>query len=172
VVSLLLCIATVVLWARSYWHGDMLTLLRRGATEPRVAQYSVYSGRGLIYLSKFTYLFGTVESATRFGPHSGYSVGSIDPTDVKLDGRGVLVARFGSQPSAGLAYAIIPDWWIALALFLPCLIWLVRSSLRRRRRRSRAAAGCCPACGYDLRASADRCPECGAPLGSKVEKRA
>lgn len=32
-----------------------------------------------------------------------------------------------------------------------------------RRRRKRKQVGCCPECGYDLRATSGRCPECGTP---------
>jgi hypothetical protein len=44
-----------------------------------------------------------------------------------------------------LLAAIFPGLWLALCV--------------RNRRRPRA--GCCRACGYDLRASPERCPECG-----------
>jgi predicted amidophosphoribosyltransferase len=60
-------------------------------------------------------------------------------------------------------------WFVILLFALLPLVAGVRLA-RRRRRARRLAAGCCIACGYDLRASPERCPECGraadAPVGA------
>jgi hypothetical protein len=56
----------------------------------------------------------------------------------------------------------VPNWLVLmLALATPLLWW------RRRVRANRVrAAGCCLACGYDLRGgpAGTSCPECGAPI--------
>ncbi len=55
----------------------------------------------------------------------------------------------------------MPLWLLALLLaILPIRAFLIPAAAVWRRRR-RIRRGCCPSCGYDLRASANRCPECG-----------
>ena len=49
----------------------------------------------------------------------------------------------------------MPNWFVMTPAALAIVILL-------RRARRRVGPGCCPSCGYDLRASPARCPECGA----------
>ena len=53
---------------------------------------------------------------------------------------------------------VAPYWAIAGVLGVLPLAWAVHWRLQR----GRVKAGCCVACGYDLRATPERCPECGA----------
>jgi hypothetical protein len=55
----------------------------------------------------------------------------------------------------------LPYWLLWLLLSFPALVAL-KSWLRGCQK-----PGCCPRCGYDLRATPDRCPECGAPSIAK-----
>jgi len=52
---------------------------------------------------------------------------------------------------------VVPYWVLILLLSPPVLIRLGRSIQSRKR----TETGCCPSCGYDLRATPERCPECG-----------
>jgi hypothetical protein len=83
----------------------------------------------------------------------------------------------GSKPDGAVVYwiLIVPHWWIAIFAGILPLCWISAFLLRRARKRLRCRKpGCCPTCGYDLRATPERCPECGwtgekpasEPLGS------
>ncbi len=67
--------------------------------------------------------------------------------------------RLGFKSYSGPTHTnvCVPYWSLELAATVLPGVWMVRWNRRRRR----LAAGCCVACGYDLRASIGRCPECG-----------
>jgi hypothetical protein len=137
--SLVLCVATVSLWVRSYWAADRIERYDKvgsmtlGSRDGALGFWrdSDWSGatRGIYYRK--------VESEW---PFSGTMTFSAH-------------VRYGTQ-----LRVILPHWVLAL-LFAMLSAFCFRSAVRSRRRHRE---GRCPACGYDVRATPDRCPECGA----------
>jgi hypothetical protein len=184
-VSLGLCVATYLLWVRSYWAADYLrvTNVYGRVHRPERKFIDLISAHGGIMLywgrradSTYPSKFGSIEAYAR---HLGWGQGwrvqwesSRDPTAVQYPYFGESGKRgFGVQVSSiydDVSAPDVPSYWIArwivfphaaavlLTLPLP-IIWAYRSARRRRRLRH----GLCPACGYDLRASPQKCPECG-----------
>ena len=68
----------------------------------------------------------------------------------------------GRGPTPPRTWVLIFPYWCALLLLTLPTIGLLRLTFVTRRRDHRLLAGCCAACGYDLRATPERCPECGA----------
>jgi hypothetical protein len=148
-VSLLLCVATVVLWVRSYstrdafgWAGEH----REGG--------SLHSYRGsILYTSPGTFN-GYEAHPAEPDEFEGFSTNATQ----RWEGCGFAILRAPTRPWA-MRYElfVMPDWFLVLLQLAVPLAWLIG----HRRRRRRARSGLCSNCSYDLRASRDRCPECG-----------
>jgi hypothetical protein len=157
-VSLVLCVAMVVEWVRSY---SRTTSFERDARAYNGAE--AYTWRCVLRPGRLTLSYGmrsrggpaaviydaTDEDAARYDP--GLDVGTTH--------LGFGAEWWHSPPEMADQFnraVSIPYW--ALAIFCAVgPIW----SLRRRISRRVDDRVLCPACGYDLRATPDSCPECG-----------
>ncbi len=163
--SLLFCIASVVMWVRSYWRHDMRVEEHGWQTN------SIASVRGTI---RFFRLWTPRQYAPAERPPRWHSraASRSDAIDAWYQSRssqwhaaGFEViegdyregAFFAGEPPYPYRVIVIPHWSLALLTALAPARQL--NALRISRRRRRRAL--CPACGYDLRATPGRCPECG-----------
>ena len=166
--SIVLCVATVVLWVRSRNHLDRVSALNRRRGE--LAFLSAHGGFSVIVQRRDAFTGDAYEphKATLWSPHisSGPEPGfGIDePTvwgfrwDVEtMPTEWALVDGGHGTFRTTLRSLRVPYWAIASVLGLPACLAVARA--RRRKRRSEGRL--CSACGYDLRATPDRCPECG-----------
>ena len=172
--SLLLFVAVVVLWVRSYrlgYSGEFIGFLesRHTETSETVWYAGVYSSHGRfgLGLTQFDVAPGEpnrhhfkegkrVVWGDQFcwerhpftrSPAASRSWTGVDMRLTWRDPTGETISR-------GVA---IPHYPLVVAsAVLPAAVF--RHSLRRYRRRR---AGRCVECAYDLRATPDRCPECG-----------
>jgi hypothetical protein len=180
-VSLLLFVATVIMWVRSY---------------PTTAGGETFSAVGPIGIEVQSLRGGLLIEASRGWPGNlilrhggpferarrwavaGWSVmktAVIRPIalgSVRV-GRGradvAVPDVYGSERQMTYYWVQLPHWLAAMLLAIMPAIFLIRW-LRQRRSARRAAAGLCAACGYDLRATPHQCPECGAVAGISEPK--
>jgi hypothetical protein len=77
-------------------------------------------------------------------------------------------SAFPARTLAVLPLQIIPVGLGLDALLYAAALAALRFGVRWARARFRRRPGCCPQCGYDLRASQVRCPECGRSIDAPV----
>ena len=185
-VSLLLFVAVVVMWVRSYLVGERLAresyVIVDGESRGRWTTVTSAAGRlwwthrwsatdDVEYAADVARLFPggraeiwymTVKPPTLSAPQQDgwrYQFLGFDVgrrTDSPSQ-------RFGRNPQTYYwqreVWVVIPYPFLAvMAGIIPAA--RIASALRRRARTKRRP-GLCPACGYDLRATPRRCPECG-----------
>jgi hypothetical protein len=167
--SLLLCAATCVLWARRHHNVDDILAFEHGKAQwnlvfssermavnndPQVALEEAlltgaYNRRNEILI-------------VRVGLEYKYDAAQRDKSalDHRLAAANEAVRRIETNPATLARGYSVPYWaFIVTFLSLPVVSAIVLISGKRR-------SGCCLVCGYDLRASKDRCPECGTPIQS------
>ena len=154
ILSLLLVLASIALWVRSYRKCDSI----RWAQNDQWRSCTCSRGR-VLHLRARRLIPPNLNMNFRF--LSQPATPNVE-TDQWLVKDFVRFAGFaygtGSAPDyTGRAF-VIPLWFTTLLFAVPPILWFRAWRRRRRTRRQ----GLCLNCGYDLRATPDRCPECGA----------
>jgi hypothetical protein len=151
--SLLLCVASVVMWVRS---GDIVDAYV--AYDDHGVGRGITSMRGqLIYSKVWVNNPRPAHTLTRSS-----AISAVADSDWGFLGFFYNDTRgshgFGNFYSRWIKLCV-PYWALTLASAVLPVIGgrrVLRMLVRRRR-----GPGLCPVCGYDLRATPDRCPECG-----------
>jgi hypothetical protein len=170
-VSLLLCVATLSAWARSYFRVARVSYNENDAGTYRLWYAASVFGR-IEYYAGSTPGFRPGEIIVAV---SGWSCSARPVRHViKSDRPSYFLKPDGQFASGfflgfGFAKAVMKAGGTQRALWLPhwslVLLFAILPALRLRaaiRSRELRRVGLCPKCGYDLRATPDRCPECGA----------
>jgi hypothetical protein len=176
IISLLLCLATAVLWVRSYFKGDHFGRMISSDTPQRFRWtiQSVQIGKGGVGWHQIVWSAPPSMRSSdpnlirdmpmnHLRPPPSYP-DFTNPADSPRRNKTFLGFKldrdFGGFPKGATfrrTIIIVPFWSVALLCFLLASPWLIH--LYRHYRR--AKLGFCTHCGYDLRASSEICPECG-----------
>jgi hypothetical protein len=167
--SLVLCVATVALWVRSYRLADVVGWTGRD----RVAVATSDRGRLTVGAVTVPATWVAALAAHRGWDRSTRPAGTADvgPTLARYPGtrrhwhalgfRWFVSDGGQGQASLGSADAALPQRVVAVPHWATALAFAAAPAWRFGRRSRRPRPGVCPACGYDLRAIPERCPECG-----------
>ena len=175
--SLLLCVAVVVLWVRSYFTADQFGRCYRSVDSGWLCDrsYGLFSDGGVVAFADYRLAVAVPgyhrwhpETPLVFSPSSGW-IDNPSPVAFRTDGDNPLFGfLYRHQTTLGATpgeeerkhYLGVPYWFLAVLTAGPAVHHL-GVPLRRQLARRRDRLGLCPSCGYDLRATPGRCPECG-----------
>jgi hypothetical protein len=158
--SLLLCIASAVLWIATPHLSRKTRTLHTGAHLWTLHTSGTYFG---LEVQGGTLLPGGGFRAPK-GQH--WDTSWANPTH-----RLPLGFAYGinppNDPTAAPYFHIVGPWYwpVIFTAVLP-LIWLAMFVRDRRKRRREQQLHLCPKCGYDLRATPTGCPECGTSVAT------
>src|SRR5947209_17435884 len=152
--SLLLCLATIALWVRSYWLHE--EVVRRSPDRQVTMLLLLNSTWGELGIG--IDFFETVSpwpkwNYSRFASSSDSRIRTVRN---KVGVQVVAILGFGylqaNKPNGSTHWIFFPHWFLALLLAIAPALHL-RNILRTRRRNR---IGLCQRCGYDLRAPPGR----------------
>ena len=168
VLSLLLCVATLALWVRSY-SRQYIIRYKGGLTNDAFRTWWIQSVVGELEISAWDRMgisYSPQGIGWTFVSQEAHPLMTLRETERDLTSpsdprQSMWFLGFGflllDQEHSALRGIAIPHWFLALLYaILPALH--LRATIRSRRLRR---IGHCPRCGYDLRATPQRCPECG-----------
>jgi hypothetical protein len=175
-VSLVMMLAMVALWVRSYWVGDNLerynttrtyfgsALGRLGITVVHPRKWDTFTGDGTWHLRHPLLRQGfSLDVPAPPYARRAWRVLGFGYADVGFDPN----PHFGSENSP-YQQVVIPHWFVVLMTAVApawCGWRMFRSAWRKSR------PGTCAVCGYDLRATPERCPECGTAVAQRARRR-
>lgn len=124
--------------------------------------YEATVQRGTLWLGHFA------RKSSTWGFHVTYRGGSENWRYHFFVGGSRYSEALGFGHAVGPRWKVIkiPLWAVAIVVFLPTAVLMLRPQWMVRRRRRR---GHCIRCGYDLRASPSECPECGLNVKASAE---
>ena len=182
--SLLVGVALIVAWVGAQWSAHSVTWQRVHQPTNSWRAFTVMGDTSGIYVSWQRKDFLAPGEALAYARDQHLALGFFHNTGAPQ--RNPFAGRDSFMSRIGFGYQMLTPtrdsgwvgtyrgrwrrghvpYWAMIAAFLGAGVPAVRAWVTRRRRMRRVAAGCCPGCGYDLRATPDGCPECGAAAAS------
>ncbi len=149
---LVICVAEVALWVRSRYAEDsiILNIPRRAVLASSLRDWVDLQYHWSGVENDSWSVNRDTEPPASFVPVPTAAMRGVGVSS-QIHFWGIWYARYAvGRVDIDIPYA----WILALSAGITLIVWYSA-------RRHRHGPGCCPKCGYDLRATPDRCPECG-----------